>query len=135
MNLKHTRLFIDFILLAYLSIGVFGLFQLNHTTEMPMPNCPYAQGGFSLCENSFAHINNWRQFSNAIFPTLIFSSLLILGIILYFYNKQKLLKQTKYFYRWKYYLHNKKLHTFPNRIIKWLSLFINSPSLSYIRHS
>lgn len=136
MSLNKAKLFLGIlILLAYVSIGVFGLLKFSHTSEMPMPNCPYSQGGFSLCENNFAHLNNWRQFSNAVLPFVLVLSLLALGVILYFYNKQNFLKQTQYLYRWKYYLYNKKLYTYPDRIIKWLSLFENSPSLLYARHN
>mgnify|MGYP001592361268 CR=1 FL=1 len=134
MSVRNIKLFIGVsILLAYISIGVFGLLKFNHTNEMPMPNCPYAQNGFSICENSLSHINDWRQFSNAIFPSLLILTLLVLGIILYFYNQQNFLKENIHFYRWKYYLNNKKLDTDENKIIKWLSLFENSPSLSYAK--
>ncbi len=132
MVLRNTKLFIGiFILLAYLSIGVFGLFKFTHASEMPMPNCPYAQGDYSVCKNSFDHINNWRQFSNVTLAQLIVFSLLLLGIILYFYNKHNFSKQNQYFYRWKYYLYDKKIGTYDNKIIKWLSIFENSPPLSY----
>ncbi|OGI57481.1 hypothetical protein A3B85_00585 [Candidatus Nomurabacteria bacterium RIFCSPHIGHO2_02_FULL_37_13] len=131
MNLQKIKSFIGiFILLVYISIGVFGLLQFNHMNETPMVNCPYTQNGYSICENSFGHINNWHQFSNAIFPSLFIFSFFILGIILYFLNKQNFLNQKQYFYNWKYYLYNKKLYKYPDRIIKWLSLFENSPSLN-----
>ena len=136
MSLHNTKLFIGvFILLAYISIGIFGLFQFNHMAEMPMTNCPYAQNGSSICENTLNHINDWRQFSNVIFTSLFIFSLLILGIILYFFGKQNFLIQKQHFYKWKYYLNNKKLYSCSDRVIKWLSLFENSPSLSYVRHS
>ncbi|OGI93942.1 hypothetical protein A3A03_03695 [Candidatus Nomurabacteria bacterium RIFCSPLOWO2_01_FULL_40_18] len=136
MNLRKIKFFLGILfLLIYLSIGVFGLFKFNHVTEMPMPNCPYAQNSFSLCKNSFDHVNNWRQFSNTTFPSLFIFSLLILGIVLYLFGRQNFLNQKQYFYKWKYYLYDKKLQTYPNRIIRWLSLFENSPSLSYARHS
>ena len=129
---RNIKLFIGIsVLLAYIGIGIFGLFQFSHMSETPMTNCPYAENGFSVCENSFDHINNWRQFSNITLAQLIVLSLSLLGIILYFYNKNNFLKQNQYFYRWKYYLYDKKLNTYDNKIIKWLSLFENSPSLSY----
>ena len=132
MNFPKSKLFIGiFILLAYMGIGVLGLFEFTHMTEMPMVNCPYAQHGSALCANSFNHINNWRQFSNTVFSSLFIFSLFVLGIVLYFLNKQNFLNQKQYFYKWKYYLYNKKLLVYPNKIIKWLSLFENSPSLSY----
>lgn len=131
MIFRNIKLFIGvLILLAYIAIGVFGLFKFNHTLEAPMVNCPYAENGFSVCDNSLSHINNWRQFSNTIFPTLFIFSLLVFGIILYFLNKQNFLNRKQYFYAWKYSLYNKKLDTYPNRIIKWLSLFENSPSVN-----
>lgn len=131
MNLYHKKLFFGiFILLAYISIGVFGLFQASHISETPMINCPYADNGSSLCVNSLNHINNWRQFSNIIFPSLLIFSFLILGIVLYFLGKQNFLIQRLYFYKWKYYLESKKLNTYLNKIIKWLSLLENSPSFA-----
>lgn len=130
MSLSNTKFFIGiFVLLVYTGIGVFGLLQFGHMTEKPMIDCPYAPGLFSICENSFIHISNWQQFSNVIFPTLIIFSLLMLGIILFFYNQQNFFKQIKYFYRWKYFLYDKELCTYDNKIIKWLALFENSPSL------
>ena len=132
MSLHRVKLFAGiFVLLAYISIGVFGLFKLDHATEMPMANCHYAQNSFSVCQNSLSHINNWQQFSNTIFPSLFIFLLLTLALILYFYGKQNFLNQKLYFYKWKYYLNNKKLYTYRNKIIKWLSLFENSPSLLY----
>ncbi|OGI64908.1 hypothetical protein A3H53_03860 [Candidatus Nomurabacteria bacterium RIFCSPLOWO2_02_FULL_40_10] len=132
MKLYNAKLFFGFfVLLTYISIGVFGLFELSHATEMPMANCPYAQNSFSVCENSLDHINNWQQFSNITFPSLFTFLLLTFGLVLYFYGKQNFLNQKQYFYKWKYYLDNKKLYSYSNRIIKWLSLFENSPSLSY----
>lgn len=131
MILRNIKLFIGVsVLLAYVSIGVFGLFKFTHMSEAPMANCPYAQNSSSLCENSFNHINNWQQFSNVVFPSLLVFSFLMLGIILYFFDKRNFLNEKLYFYKWKYYLDNKKLYTFPNKIIKWLSLFENSPSLN-----
>ena len=136
MTLRNIKLFIGVsVLLAYISIGLFGLIQFNHMSKTPMVNCPYAQNSSSICENTLDHISKWQQFSNVTFPSLLILSLLVLGIILYFYNKQNFLKQNQYFYRWKYYLYDKNLDTYDNKIIKWLSLFENSPSLSYVKHS
>jgi len=131
MSLFNTKLFIGlFILLAYISIGVFGLFQSSHISETPMMNCPYAENGFSVCENGLNHVNNWRQFSNTIFPSLFIFLILILGIVLYYFSKQNFLNLKQYFYKWKYFLDNKVLYKSPNKIIKWLSLLENSPSFA-----
>ena len=131
MKPHNAKLFFGFLILfAYISIGVFGLLKFNHMSETPMVNCPYAENGFSVCDNNFDHINDWRQFSNIIFPSLFIFSFLILGIILYFFNKQNFLNQEQYFFKYRYYLDNKKLHTFSDKITRWLSLFENSPSLS-----
>ncbi|MEK7572534.1 MAG: hypothetical protein AAB493_01620 [Patescibacteria group bacterium] len=136
MVLRNIKLVIGIsVLLAYIGIGVFGLFKLNHMTEVPMTNCPYAENGFSVCKDNFDHINSWHQFSNAIFPSVLSFSLLAFGMILYFFDKQNFLNQKQYFYKWKYYLDNKKLYSFFDKIIKWLSLFENSPSFSHVRHS
>lgn len=135
MILRNTKLFKlstgIFILLAYISIGAFGLFQFSHMTSGPMANCPYAQNSFSVCENNLSHIDNWHQFSNAIFPAIFLLFLLAFSIILYFFDKRKFFNQIlRLFYRWKYYLDNDKLYSFPNKIIKWLALLENSPSFS-----
>ena len=136
MVLRNIKLFIGIsILLAYIGIGVFGLLPFGHLASRSMANCPYAQNSSSVCDNSLDHINNWRQFSSAIFLSLLVFSLFILGIILYFFDKWNFLNQKRYFCRWKYYLDNKKLDVCQNRIIEWLSLFENSPSFLYIRHS
>lgn len=135
MGLHKVKSFLGIlVLLAYLSMGVFSLLQFSHSSAMPMANCPYALNGFSICENGLRHINDWHQFSN-VTPTTIFFLffLFALWIILYFFGKQKLLNQRQYFYRWKYYLGNKKFDTYSHRIIKWLSLFENSPSFSYAK--
>ncbi|MDP2947464.1 MAG: hypothetical protein Q8N88_05100 [Nanoarchaeota archaeon] len=130
MKLHKAKLFLGlFILLAYISIGVFGLLKFNHMTESPMTNCPYSENGFSVCQNSLDHINDWRQFSSVTFSSLFVFLFIIFGIILYFFGKQEFLNQKQYFYKWKYYLDNKELYSFPNRIIKWLSLLENSPAL------
>lgn len=132
MNFRTVKLFLGaFILFAYINIGVFGLLQFNHMAETPMANCPYTGNSFSLCENSLDHINNWRQFSNATTTLLLWIfSLLAFWIILYFFDRRNFLNQKQYFYKWKYYLYNNKLYRLPNRLIKWLSLFENSPSFS-----
>ena len=125
-----------FILLVYINISVFGLlsfYHVEHSVETPMVNCPYAENGFSICESSLGHINNWQQFSNIISPSL-FIFFILLFAILYIFD-QKFLNQKKHLYRWKYYLDNKKLYSYSDTITKWLSLFENSPSLSYLRHS
>ena len=133
---QNKKLFIGIaILFAYISIGLFGLFQFSHLTETPMENCPYIQNSYSICENTLDHIAKWQQFSSVIFSSMFISLFLILGIILYFLNQQNFLRQQHYFYKWKYFLYDKKLHTYSNRIIKWLSLFENSPSFLYLRHS
>lgn len=132
MASRNTKLFIGiFILLAYISVGIFGLFKFNHMADIPMIDCPYSQNSSSICENGLDHINNWRQFSNATFSSIFIFSLLILGLVLYFFNQRDFLNQKQYFYKWKYYLYSKKLYTSPNRIIKWLALFENSPSFLY----
>jgi len=137
MSLRSAKLFLSFlILLAYISMGVFGLFEFNHIAETPMVNCPYTEGGYSVCKNSFDHINIWHQFSNAIFPSILAFSLLALGMILYFFDKRSFFNKKSFlFHKWKYYLVNKKLYSFFDKIIKWLSLFENSPSFSYVRHN
>lgn len=133
---SNIKLFIGVsVLLAYISIGVFGLFKLDHKIEMPMDNCPYTQNGYAICENSLDHINNWRQFSNGTFSSILILSFLALGLVLYFLNTRSFLNQEEYFYKWKYYLYSKKLFRKKEIIIKWLSLFENSPASIRVRHS
>ena len=117
MILRKIKLsFGFFVLFAYVSMGVLGLFKFNHTMETFMPDCPYAQSGYALCTNHLDHINAWQQFSNVIMSPLALFSLLALGVVLYFLNKQHLLKHKKYFYRWEYYLKdNDKLFSFKEK--------------------
>jgi hypothetical protein len=131
MKLYNPKLLIGiFILLAYISIGVFGLLQFNHMTEAPMENCPYTQNGHAICKDKLDHISSWQQFSNFIFPTLLVLLLLVSGIGLYLFGKKNLLNQKPYlFYKWKDYLDNKKSYLYLEKINRWLSLLVNSPSL------
>lgn len=127
MTQRNTKLFLGvFILLSYISIGIFGLFDFNHMIEISMVDCPYTQNSYSLCENSLDHINNWRQFSNVIFSSPAIS-LIIFVIILYFFD-HTFFDREKHFYKWKYYLHNRQIYTYQQEILRWLSLFENSPS-------
>ena len=114
---RNIKLFIGiFILLAYISIGVLGLFNFNHAFEKQMTDCPYSQGGYSVCDNNIDHINDWRQFSNITVSSLFVLAFLIIGIILYFFDRQSFLNQQQHFYKWEYYLDNKKLYSSRNRI-------------------
>jgi len=132
MIFKNIKLYIGIIaLLAYISIGVFGLVRLTHLPETPMINCPYAENGFSVCNNGFDHINNWQEFSSITFPALFILLLMVLGLVLYFFDRQNLLNKNRYFYKWRFDFYDEKLHTLSQEIIKWLSLFENSPSLAY----
>ena len=135
MRLHQRKSFIAiFILLAYISIGVFGLFQFNHTTGMAMADCPYTQGSFSVCSSNLEHIDHWHKFSNTTFTSFFILALLILGIILYFLDTQDFFDT--HFYKWKYYL-KIKLSTYLAIITKWLSLFEHSPPvlMSYYLNS
>ncbi|MFZ2150185.1 MAG: hypothetical protein WAV15_03425 [Minisyncoccia bacterium] len=138
MSFRKNNLFIGaLVLFAFISIGVFGLLQfghVNHASEAPMVDCPYAENGSSVCENTLDHIANWEQFSNVVVSSIFIFSLLILGI-LYFINQQDFLNQNKHFNKWRHFLYNKKSYSSTYKIIKWLSLFENSPSFSYTRHS
>ena len=128
MRVHKIKLFIGFfILLIYVSIGVFGLFKLDHTTAMHIEDCPYVQNGYAICKDVLSHINNWRQFSNATFLSLFIFSCLFLGIVLSFFGKQNFLNQKQYFYKWKYYLDNIKFYNPLYAVVRWLSLFENSP--------
>ena len=137
MSLQKNNLIIGaFILMAFVGVGVFGLLSFSHAspgTEAPMMNCPYTESGSAMCENTFDHIAGWQQFSNIITPALF--TLLLLAVVLYFLNRHEFLNQEHAFYVWKYSLYDKKLHSLQVNIIKWLALFINSPSLIYVRHS
>lgn len=135
MNSHNIKLLIGAsILIIYISIGVFGLVQfnhINHTTEVPMVNCPYANDGSSVCSNTFNHINNWHQFSNVIISSLFLFSSLLISLVLYSFSKNNLFnKKQQFFYKWKYYLNNKISFLYSSRIIRWLSLLENSPSFN-----
>lgn len=133
MNLVNKKLFIGaFILLAYIGIGVFGLFNFTHSVEMPMVNCPYVDGGSSVCDNSLAHINNWQQFSNVIVPAFFLLTFLVLGIALYFLFTRNFFKNLlRLSYVWRFYIKKKISHISLRKITRYLSLFENSPSFAF----
>ena len=138
MRFGKTKMFIFsaiFMLFAYIGIGVFGLLQYNSMAEMPMADCPYAQNSYALCENVLDHIADWQQFSNVTIPSLLMFSLLILGIVIYFFDKQNILNQVqRLFYKWKYYINSKFSKIAFGKIIRYLSLFENSPSRATLRY-
>ena len=139
MRFGKTKIFIFgtiFMLFVYIGIGVFGLLQFNSMSEMPMADCPYAQNSYALCENVLDHIANWQQFSNVTIPSLFIFSLLILGIVIYFFDKQNILNQVQCIsYKWKYYLESIFSKIAFGKIIRYLSLFENSPSRTTLRYA
>ncbi len=135
---KNNFIIGSLVLLAFVSVGVFGLVGWSHTTsstETPMMNCPYAENGFSVCENTLDHISGWQQFSNVTLMSLFALYLFVSGIILYFIGKHNFFNEKQYFESWKYYLDIKILYSPKEEIIKWLSFFENSPSFLYARYS
>src|SRR3989344_6074823 len=120
---SNTKLLIGFFaLIAFISIGVFGLFQFNHAihpVETPMSNCPYTANGYSICQSTLNHINNWQQFSNITITSLFVFLLLISGFILYFIGKLRLPHFRPALSRWKHYLNNKKTYIPGEEFIKW----------------
>ncbi len=134
MNLRNKQLLIGIILLlAYVSIGVFGLLQMNHDESMVSAgDCLYALNSYAICDNGLSHINNWRVFSNFILPTILAISLLCFVIAL-FLDRHKFLRQKlRLSYGWTQYLDDKFSHIFRKKIIYWLSLFENSPPVSVV---
>lgn len=130
MSIRDIKSFIGaLVLLAYVSIGVFGLLQVgHHETMVPMNDCPYALGSQSVCDNGLSHINNWKQFSSFVFPTIFVISLLFLAVFLYFFDRNKFLRQNlRLVYQWAYSLDDKFSCILRRKINKWLSLFENSP--------
>ena len=117
------------ILLAYISVGLFGLFQFSHAETAPMVDCPYAQNGYALCQNTLNHIDDWQEFSNVLLSSLLIFSLLFFGIILYFFLKKSFsIQNYLLFYNHKRYLNKQKSYFYLPKITKWLSLLENSPS-------
>jgi len=134
MATKNIKLFIGItITLAYIGIGVFGLFEFSHAKEMPMVNCPYAENSFAVCNNSLDHINNWQQFSNVVVPSLFIFSILLLGFALYFFARTVLQKELLILnrFRSRFRLADIILKTSQQSITRWLSLLENSPSISF----
>lgn len=131
MNLSGTKSFIGiFVLLAFISIGVFGLLQFTHSADMPMANCPYSPNSFSICENTLGHIGQWQNFLSVILPALFV--LLLAGAILFYFKKLPDFLDVRFcFLRRKYVRNNEKLYSPRREGIKWLSLLENSPSLAY----
>ena len=125
------KLFIGLLILtAFVGVGVFGLLNFDHLSGAPMPDCPYTQNSFSLCENSLNHIAGWQKFSSIILP-LIFVLLILAGV---FYSLgQNLFDTVQNFYRRRD--SDAKKYFYTGTILKWLSLFENSPSFARLRYS
>ena len=131
MNIRNAKLLIGLLVLfAYVSMGVFGLFESDHTAALPMDNCPYSSNGFSVCANGLDHINKWQQFSNTP-PTKLFTFLLLaVGIVLYLLGNKNHPNYRPNFDAWRFYIKKKPLHIHLDTLTHWLSLFENSPSFS-----
>ena len=134
MNFRNNNLIIGvFVLMAFLSMAVFGLLQFSHvmhSKEAPMVNCPYQENSYSICNNVLEHISTWQKFVNVISSSLFV--LFALFFILYFFSSYDFWKQKQKFFFWRYYLYHKS-NPSTGELIKWLSLFENSPSFSYAR--
>ncbi len=65
---------------AYLFLGVFGLFPMQHTVSHHVPDCPYAQGAQSMCDNGIGHIRGWLQ-SGEVIPSTIYVPVLVSSIL------------------------------------------------------
>ena len=131
MVLTNRKLIIGLLILtAFVGIGVFGLAAGSHLPGTPMPDCPYAPGGFALCADTLQHIANWQEFSSIVVPFVFV--LLVLAGATYFLN-QNLLNPEQRSYRRKNLDAEKYFYT--GTILKWLSLLENSPSLARFRHS
>lgn len=129
--LANRKLFIGLLILtAFVGAGVFGMLSFSHAAEMPMADCPYAIDSYSVCESNLNHIAGWQEFSNVVLP-LIFILLVLAGVS-HFLGRD-LFGTKRHFYRRKDSDLKKYFHT--EAILKWLSLFENSPSLAYLRHS
>ncbi len=123
------------VLIAFIGVGVFGFLPFAHQShsEAPMVDCPYAENNFSICNSPLEHISNWQQLSNVILPVLLLLSIIFFFILLVF-NKD-FLNQRQFLYKWKYYLEYQKSCSYREKILSWLALFENSPSLARARHS
>lgn len=109
------------LLVGFIGMAIFGLLQFGHADDAPMVNCPYAEGGFALCDNSLGHINNWQQFLNVIFPTIL---VLALAVAVIYFTPD--FNPPKYFYRYKFDFRPK--FAYSQNITKWLALHENSPT-------
>lgn len=133
MSLQNKKLSIGVILLlAYISISVFGLFQMNHNkTTVPMNDCPYILNTHAMCDNGLSHINHWREFSNFVFPTLFILSMILFTLALCFFDRNKfLLQKLILFHRWTQYLDYRFYYLSRGKLIHRLSLFENSPPVN-----
>lgn len=118
-----AKLFIGgFLLLIYISIATFGLYQLGHSAEMSKGECPYMQNSYALCNNSFGYINGWQQFSNVVINPIFILAILVVSSYLYIIKKLPI-----NFYKRRLFVSNKKTYLYFHKIIRWLSLFENSP--------
>jgi len=135
MNSQTKKFFMLVVLIAFLSLSFLGLSthgaMPSDTSVAQASSCPYMVGGYAVCAtNVLNHISAWQEatrgisleaFSIAALLTLFaFVSSIITGLLasvlfFFFYKRLK-----------SYFIYKRQLV----KILRWLSLFENSPSVS-----
>lgn len=126
-----------FVFIAFMSMFVFGITSITNMNmdQNANNNCPIALGGDSTCppgllETTIHHLSIYQSFFNIFISENVFllASLIIFLAFLYLFNKRLIFEfNILDFSRCLY--PKKKFRSFKSRkIIKWLSLFENSPS-------
>lgn len=128
MAFSNTKSIIGiFVLFTFLYAGVLGLVSFSHGAGMPMANCPYTTNGYSICDSNLNHVDNWQKFLSVTLSALV---VLLLAVAFFcLVGSHNVLNTPFRFSK----LENEKLYSPRNKIIKWLSLLENSPSLISVR--
>ncbi|MBK5215445.1 MAG: hypothetical protein JJE53_01395 [Candidatus Pacebacteria bacterium] len=129
------------LLVAYIGLSLFGIFGMHISSQNQMDgciaatfqdaNCPFQVNSLNYL---FFHLDAYRSFSFSFFTdnilnTLSFSFMLFvfIGLVVFYSNLTKIpeLTTTKSRYRFRnsFFSHQKQ------KIIEWLSLFENSPTV------
>lgn len=124
--------------ITFISVAAFGfIFMMDMSMDKLGNNdCPYTVIDGKICPTDILgivshHFSIYTSFSNIIFSTNIFEfiMLIIVSLTLWLFKIRSLLNRESFLvYLTKYYIRAKHSLFKLEKIMKWLSLFENSPS-------
>jgi hypothetical protein len=92
------------ILISYIWIAVFGLFQVTHMSHMGtgMHHCPFMIGQQSICPmDAVHHLQMWQVFSTVVIPLfeILLFSLCVFVVLRFWYSSPPLFSFTRQQYK------------------------------------